>query len=207
MDEFYIKGSDEHYFGSFWEGERKALLEEFSSLITREEANELHVEDMFFKEQTDDNPRLNRSYNFFAIPYELDDDVAFNGRVLIESIIDLVNSHMKSDVYCASTDRDKCCVVRCRRLSEEIIWSISSGHLNTPFIVFDKQKDFFLLYDYDLPVQIVGYKDGVMDEVEVDAWKEFFVEEWPNVLKKYASYTALPSLMKEYYDFIDTPQQ
>jgi hypothetical protein len=205
MSEFYIKGSDELYFGPFWEGERRVLSEESATLMTREEANGLHVESMFIKELNDDKPNLKRSYNFFAIPYELDDDILFNGRRLIEVIIDLVNSQLKSEIYCASTDRDKCCVVKSRRFSERMIWSISSGHLNTPFIVFDKRKDFFLLFDYDLPVQLVGYKSGVLSEEDVGMWKEFFFREWPNVQKRYAKYSNLSSLMKKYYNFIAVP--
>lgn len=135
----------------------------------------------------------------------MDDDIQFNGRRLIEEIIGLVNSQLKPEIYCASTDRDKCCAVKLQKFSEKIIWSICSGHLNTPFIVFDKSKNFFLLYDYDLPVQLVGYKNGVLTEEDAVMWKEFFVREWPNVLKRYATYENLRSLMKKYYDFIAVP--
>lgn len=205
MSEFYIQGSDELYFGPFWEGERRVLSNELACMMTREEANELHLESMFSKEINDDKPYLKNNYNFFAVPYELDDDISFNDQKLIEAVVDLVNSQLESEIYYASTDRDKCCVVKSTKFSEKIIWSISSGHLNTPFIVFDKSKDFFLLYDYDLPVQLVGYKNGVLRDEDVSLWKDFFYREWPSVLKKYTSYCNLLPLMKKYYNFIDLP--
>ncbi len=206
IDTFYIEGSDEFYFGEFWEQNRIALQKQEAAMLSREDANQLKIGDLFRKSVGDDKPSLNRNYDYFAIPYELDDDVHFEEHRLIDRIINLINTHLHNMKFFASTDYDKCCVVRTAAFNEEILWAAASGHLNTPFVIFDEQKDFFVLLDYDLPIQIIGYQKGCLPLKEVEKWKSFFHKEWPKVLRKYKNYENLQSLVERYYSFIESPK-
>jgi hypothetical protein len=205
IDTFYIEGSDEFYFGEFWEQNRIALQKQEADMLSREEANQLKIGDLFRKSVGDEKPNLNRDYDYFAIPYELDDDVYFKERKLKDCIINLINTNLHNEKFFAATDDDKCCVVRTAIFNEEILWAAASGHLNTPFVIFDEKKDFFMLLDYDLPIQIIGYKKGYLPLKEVEQWKNFFHKEWPIVLRKYKNYQNLQSLVERYYSFIELP--
>lgn len=206
IDTFYIEGSDEFYFGDFWEQNRIALQKQEAAMLSREEANQLRIVDLFRKSVGDDKPNLNRDYDYFAIPYELDDDVYFKECKLIDCIINLINTNLHNEKFFASTDDDKCCVVRTAKFNEEILWAAASGHLNTPFVIYDEHKDLFMLLDYDLPIQIIGYKKGCLPLKEVEQWKNFFHKEWPIVLRKYKNYQNLQSLVERYYSFIELPK-
>lgn len=206
IDTFYIEGSDEFYCGEFWEQNKIALQKQEAVMLSRDDANQLKIGDLFRKSVGDDKPNLNRDYDYFAIPYELDDDVHFKERKLIDCITNLINTNLHNEKFFASTDDDKCCVVRTAIFDEEILWAAASGHLNTPFVIFDERKNFFMLLDYDLPIQIIGYEKGCLPLEEVEKWKDFFHKEWPMVLRKYKNYQNLPSLVKRYYSFIELPK-
>jgi len=201
LNSFYLDKSDEFYFGDFWKGERDALKSENAFLLPRDEANKLNIEEFFKKSSGDIKPRLNKEFDYFAIPYELDDEVMFEGSRLADSIVKLINENLGEEVYFASTDNDKCCVIKMNKFSEAIFWNAASGHLNTPFIVFDKSKLFFVLLDYDLPIQMVGFKKGLLSSDVIQKWKTFFQQEWSEVQQKYKSYTALSSIVTNYYQF------
>ncbi|MFA6902608.1 MAG: hypothetical protein WC236_05960 [Gallionellaceae bacterium] len=206
IDTFYIKGSDEFYFGEFWEENRIALQKQQAVLLATEEANQLKVGNLFRKSVGDSKPNLNRDYDYFAIPYELDDEVYFNECKLIDCIINLINENLHDEKFFASTDNDKCCVIRTAIFNKEILWAASSGHLNTPFVIFDEKYDCFVLLDYDLPIQIIGYKKGYLAFKEVAQWKNYFRKEWTAVLRKYKKYQNLQSLVDRYYSFIELPK-
>ncbi len=206
IDTFYIEGSDEFYFGEFWEPNRIALQKQQAAMLPREDANQLRIGDLLRKSVGDAKPDLNRDYDYFAIPYELDDDVHFHERKLTDRIIDLINANLPNEKFFASTDQNKCCVVRTAMFNEEMLWAAASGHLNTPFVIFDEKKDFFMLLDYDLPIQVIGYKEGCLPFKEVENWKNFLSQEWPTVLKKYKNYQNLQNLVERYYPFIELPK-
>lgn len=71
-----------------------------------------------------------------------------------EIIIGLISDNLKSNIYLASTDKDKCCFVECKEINEDILYNLYSNHINTPFVIFDKNKNFFhwliLIFRYRL---------------------------------------------------------
>lgn len=71
--------------------------------------------------------------------------------------------------------------------------------MNTPFLIFNQDADIFALIDYDLPLQIIGYKPHLKVEIEhYDVIQQGFND----VMQRYGSYTNMPNLFRTYYDFL-----
>jgi len=203
---FYEIGSDEYYLKSkFWIDERSLIKEEGGTLLSREEANQLKITSFFDKNDGDIKPKLNQNYELFALPYEVDDEFKIEGVKLEEFIISMINTYLPGTKYLASTDRDKCCVIKCQKFNSKIYWGIDVVHINTPFIIFDEKKQFFILLDYDLPIQVVGYKNSIVDKKLVDRLKKVFHNEWPNILNGYQDYINLIPFSKKYYSYLFYP--
>ncbi len=167
MDRFYDLNSDEHYSSSFWSGERSGLRKLNSRLITVAEANLLSVNSLISNSKADLKLSSDSDFYYLAIPYELDDKIYCGESLLYNEIVNLINKKLLGLKYLASTDRDKCCVVELNKFSLDIFWAIASGHLNTPFVIFNESKQCFFMLHYDLPIQIVGFKKVAFTESEV----------------------------------------
>lgn len=202
MSEFYQKGSDSLYFGSLWRRERNVLEEAAAELLTVAYANQLAVETLFSPHRSLAKPQLSDDYHYLAFPYELDDEIRIESHTLADEIVSLINRMLDSPKYLASTDPEKCCVVRLKDFSLDIFWAISSGHLNTPFVVFDEYKNFYIILDYDLPVQVVGYRAEALDQEFVRKWTIYFQHHWPVVEQKYRHYSGLKGIIDEQYSFV-----
>lgn len=201
MSNYYLlNDSHQYYFsGITWQKERNSLTKDNANLLTPSEANNLNIQQFFVKNDSDDKPHLNQNYRYFAFPYELDDEIfrdAYPGHFIANTL----NVYMKSrPIYLASTDNDKCCVVECLQLNDDLISILHSPHMNTPFLIFNQDADIFALIDYDLPLQIIGYKPHLKVEIEhYDVIQQGFND----VMQRYGSYTNMPNLFRTYYDFL-----
>lgn len=198
---FYLPNSDDYYLNSiFWKSEKNYLLSQHCKLLNTSQANNYDFDRFFIKNEADVKPRLSQEYNFFSLAYELDDEV--NNALLVDNIIiNLINDNLHNDVLLCSTDPDKCCVIQSHSVTKDIINTLVSPHLNTPFIIFNESSDFFVLIDFDLPLQIIGYKNEIIDKNNyVD--NKVGEDGWNNVFQRYASYTNIPNILKEYYSFL-----
>lgn len=201
---FYSENSDELYRSFIWEGERKALENNGAILLSVDQANRLDIDEFFSRSEGDIKPVLSRTFDYFALPYELDDQLlleARKGSSCIDAVVEIIGEYFR-EPYIASTDADSCCVVRAKSLNADVIWSLFSGHLNTPFIVFDETRLTLVLIDFDLPIQIIGYRGNSVARDKAPLWRKHFSETWPDVVKKYRHYENLPDIVRSYYDFI-----
>ena len=192
MNAFYDLGSDTRYLSECWAGERKHLANQSARLLAISEANQLGVGRYISRPAGSMKPLFSSEYQHFAFPYELDDEISLDGILLSTAIEGLINQRLPGRKYLASSDPDKCCVVEIQRFTLPLFWTIASGHLNTPFLVFSTEQDeaFFLL-DFDMPIQVVGFKPGTFSEEEVTRWRSYFREQWPVVARMYSHYTNL----------------
>lgn len=204
MSNYYLDESynDFYLYDSIWKYERERLASNNARLLDIKEANELNLQHFIYKNAEDDKPHLNQDYLFLTIPYELDDEIFsgnedLNASVLISNVF---NKYMNGKpLYLASTDHDLCCVVKAKYLNESIIFSLTSPHMNTPFLIFNEDAEIFALIDYDLPLQIIGYKPHLQVEIEhYDVIQQGFND----VMERYASYGNMPYLFRTYYDFL-----
>lgn len=202
VSEFYRKGSDSLYFGSPWGGERNVLEAVGAELLKVADANQLALETLLSPNRNFVKPQLSDDYHYLAFPYELDDEASIASRTLADEIISLINCMLGSPIYLASTDPEKCCVVRLKHFILDVFWAISSGHLNTPFAVFDEHKSFYMILDYDLPIQVVGYRPGMLKQEFVQKWTKYFQRHWPIVEQKYCHYPGLKGIVDEQYSFV-----
>lgn len=201
MSNYYlINNSNKYYFTcSSWQKERDWLVKDKARLLTLFEANQLHIQNFFIKNKNDVKPYLNRNYNYLTFPYELGDEI-FPDIYPGHFIANTLNSFMQGKpIYLASTDNDKCCVVECSKLNDDLINILHSPHMNTPFLIFTEKADIFALIDYDLPLQIIGYKPHL--KVEIPYYDEI-QQGFDTVLERYRSYTNMPNLFRTYYDFL-----
>lgn len=199
---YYLKNSDQEYFSEFWMQERKYLTEVGAKLLTVDEANNHPFNDLLNRGINDTKPYLNTDYNYFCIPYELDEEIEGESSLLAEKVIsDLINENLLGKFYIASTDAELGCFGECNYIDEKIIWNFSSPHLNTPFLIFDDNKEFFALIDYDLPLQIIGYRKNIIDN-------NHYIENrvgqsgWNNIFDRYDHYNKLSYIFKNYYEFL-----
>lgn len=194
---FYLPDSDKNYLSELWHSGRQHLQDKSTTLLSLDKANRLNLQQFFTKDRQDIKPRLNPSYNYFAIPYELD-DMVYQDLDALTIICDVLNPLMVGEpIVIASTDSDKCCVVKCDDLNEDSIYSVYN--LNTPFIICSSQVSVFALIDFDLPLQIIGYAQGVVLNIKNEA---LIQQGFDTVFKRYASYTNMRNLLKTYYDFL-----
>lgn len=195
---YYAYGSDEYYLESnYWAKEREFFLKNQCILMNVNEANRFDLS-IFFKKNNDDvKPLLNQDFTYFIIPYELD-DIVDNDSTAYDIIIQLVSNNIKDSIYIASTDNDKCCFIKCENITEDILYNLYSNHLNTPFIIFGEDRNFFSLIDFDLPIQIVGYKNFILDS------NNFIINKigqvgWLDLFERYNHYTNLRYIFERYY--------
>lgn len=73
--------------------------------------------------------------------------------------------------------------------------------MNTPFVIFDSKKEVFALIDYDLPLQIIGYKNNILDSENYIENKVGY-DGWSTVFNRYAHYTNMPYILDNYYKFL-----
>lgn len=208
---YYVEGcSKQHYktsdcyyrFDSTWQMERNLLAKNHAHLLNILEANQLNIQNFFIKNEFDDKPHLNRDYHYLTFPYELDDEILPENNEVTATVLisKTLNSFIQGQyIYIASTDSDKCCVIECYQLNDEIIHIPTTPHMNTPFLIFTEKADIFALIDYDLPLQIIGYKPHL--KVEIPYYDEI-QQGFDTVLERYRSYTNMPNLFRTYYDFL-----
>lgn len=203
---FYLKNSDQEYFSKFWTEERKYLAKFGCRLLTVEEANTHLFDDLVIKGckgivgSEAIKPRLSKDYNYLCIPYELGEKM--ERELKPETIISqLINDNLNEPIFIASTDANFGCFAKCSYINEDIIWSFFSSHLNTPFIIFDSKKEVFALIDYDLPLQIIGYKNNILDS-ENHIKNKVGYDGWSTVFNRYAHYPNMPHIFEEYYRFL-----
>ncbi len=199
---FYLPNSDKDYLISdYWEEERKFLSLDNSRLLNREEANRYNLSTFFTKEMNDEKPKLNTIYKYYCIPYELDDVITEKLKAS-NVILELLNDNLNHEIFLASTDNDKCCFVSCGdTFTENIMFTPCRTHTNTPFIVFDVYSRCFALIDYDLPLQIIGFRDVLIDSNSY-LTNCYISEGWYTVFQRYSSYSNMPNLFKRYYYFL-----
>lgn len=203
---FYLKGSDQEYFSKFWMQERAYLSKVDAKLLPVNEANLHSFGDLITKGCTgvigNDaiKPRLVESYQYFCIPYELGEKI--ERELVPETIISqFINDNLDDSIFIASTDASFGCFSKCCYINEEIIWNFASSHLNTPFLIFDDKKEVFALIDYDLPLQIIGYKNNILDSGNyID--DGILQTGWNTVFDRYSNYMNMPHIFREYYKFL-----
>lgn len=204
MNYYLDNGSNEDYFeGGYNIMFRHYLEQTDAKLLAIAKANQLNIQHFIYKNIEDVKPYLNQNYLFLTFPYELDDKIFpenadLNADILIANTL---NPFMKGKpIYLASTDNDKCCVLECNELTDIIIWvPNASNHINTPFLIFNEDAEIFALIDYDLPLQIIGYKPHLNVEIEhYDRIQQGFND----VMERYSHYVNMPYLFRTYYDFL-----
>lgn len=200
---FYLKNSDQEYFSKFWTQERKYLGKFGCRLLTVDEANTHSFDDLVIKGckgivgSDAIKPKLSKDYDYLCIPYELGEKM--ERELDPETIISqLINDNLDDPIFIASTDANFGCFGKCSYINEDIIWSFFSSHLNTPFIIFDSKKEVFALIDYDLPLQIIGYKKNIIDS------RNYIKDEigqigWSTVFDRYSNYINMPHIFHKYY--------
>ncbi|MFW2176278.1 MULTISPECIES: hypothetical protein [unclassified Moraxella] len=152
----------------------------------------------FSKNEGDCKPHLNKNYHYLTMPYELG-DIIFDEITPTEVLVEVLNKYIQGDKILASTDNDKCCVVRCEKLTTNVIDCFYNPHMNTPFLIFSQDEPVFALIDFDLPLQIIGFAKDLT--VEIDNY-ELIKQGFESVFKRYAGYTNMGNLFKEYYAFL-----
>lgn len=206
MSNFYLNnGSNETYQQkSFFEDIRDIITKYDSKLLTLEQANQLNLQQFFVKNDGDISPHLNPNYHYLTIPYELSENLFsenldFDACALLTK--ELNRLLINRPIYVASTDNDLCFMIECTYLTTQLIYySHCHGyHINTPFLIFNEDAEIFALIDYDLPLQIIGYKPHLNVEIEhYDVIQQGFND----VMERYASYGNMPYLFRTYYDFL-----
>ena len=198
---FYDRDSDLYYIQSdYWAEERRLLLSNGCELLDRKEANKFNLNHFFYKKNNDIKPNLSLDFRYFALPYELDDELS-KGLTVDEVLLEIISENMEGYIYLASTDKDKCCFIKCTEINEDIIYNLYHTHINTPFIIFSQNPDFFILIDFDLPLQVIGYRNNIISKkgrIESNIGQDG----WNTVITRYNNYKNLPSLFKKYYYFL-----
>ena len=198
---FYELGSDKYYLESdYWATDRKMITNEDCELLNVTNANQFNLEHYFVKGDKDVKPTLNQDFNYFTLPYELGDDLD-NGLEAGDICMKIIEENLEGNIFVASTDRDKCCFIKCPTVNEDVIYHLGQIHINTPFIIFDNTQNFFLLIDFDLPLQIVGYKRDIVDSHNY-VRDNIGAEGWQTIFERYGSYVSMPMFFKEYYYFL-----
>ena len=198
---YYKPNSDIYYLKSdYWTEERDFLLSHNCRLLNINQANNFPLENFFRKNDNDIKPVLNLEFQYFILPYELDDEI-IDGITADEIIISLISENLQHNIYLASTDSDKCCFIECKKLNEDILYNLYSTHINTPFIVFGEDTNFFALVDFDLPIQVIAYKKNIIDNDNFITNK-IGQTGWNNLYERYSSYVNLPNIFDKYYQFL-----
>lgn len=176
------------------------IANEGCDLLNVIQANQFNLEHYFVKGDNDVKPKLNQDFDYFILPYELGDDLD-NGLEAGDICMKIIEENLKGDIFIASTDSDKCCFIKCPTINEDVIYHLGQIHINTPFIIFDNTQNFFLLVDYDLPLQIIGYKYNIVDNHNY-VRDNIGAEGWQTIFERYGSYVNMPMFFKQYYYFL-----
>lgn len=201
MMKFYKPDSDKYYLESdYWATDREMIANEGCDLLNVIQANQFNLEHYFVKGDNDVKPKLNQDFDYFILPYELGDDLD-NGLEAGDICMKIIEENLKGDIFIASTDSDKCCFIKCPTINEGVIYHLGQIHINTPFIIFDNTQNFFLLVDYDLPLQIIGYKYNIVDNHNY-VRDNIGAEGWQTIFERYGSYVNMPMFFKQYYYFL-----
>ncbi|ATR79854.1 hypothetical protein [Moraxella osloensis] len=195
---YYKPNSDIYYLESdYWTEERDFLLSHQCRLLNVNEANMFNLGNFFQKNDDDIKPILNSDFHYFMIPYELDDEI-IDDLSASEIILSLISENLHNKIYLASTDSDKCCFIECNNLDEDILYNLYNTHINTPFIVFDEDANFFALIDFDLPIQIIAFKKNIIDSYNFIS-NNIGQKGWDDLYQRYSSYINLQPIFNKYY--------
>lgn len=147
---------------------------------------------------------LSGAYDFFALPYELDDFLTYDGcEVECSSVVvGLCNEYLGKEKYVASSDQEKCCVAKVDEFDDSVLWCFSAGHLNTPFLVFDDSGLFFALVDYDFPLQVFGFKEEWEGGKEFGVCRDWAKSEWEIVKDRFSADDVTANILSNEYRFI-----
>ena len=201
MMKFYKPDSDKYYLESdYWATDRELIANEGCDLLNVIQANQFNLENYFVKGDNDVKPKHNQDFDYFILPYELGDDLD-NGLEAGDICMKIIEENLKGDIFIASTDSDKCCFIKCPTINEDVIYHLGQIHINTPFIIFDNTQNFFLLVDYDLPLQIIGYKYNIVDNHNY-VRDNIGAEGWQTIFERYGSYLNMTMFFKQYYFFL-----
>jgi hypothetical protein len=202
MGDFYYPRSDRAYFGKWWQRERVALERLNVTLLPVAEANRLGMQELVSSSAAELKPFLSPEYSYLAFPFELDDDIEYEGSFLFHEMERIINLKISGIKHLASSDRDKCCVAKFETFALEILFTLAAGHLNTPFVLLDETKDVFFLLDLDFPIQIVGYRNGAFSDTEVTQWNGYLKSSWTVMRNTYIHYKNLIPIADKYYPFL-----
>ncbi len=163
------------------------------------QANGCGIEHILSWRDGDDKPRLIKDCHYKALPFEPDD---FFGEStdIYKVLADLARANLIGDIYIALINPRECCVVKAQHISVDILYLLYSGHLNTPFLIFDNRRQFFILMDFDLPLQVIGYTNDFMNAgYDIES---IINQGWQTVWQRYSNYINMLSIFAEYYHFI-----
>ncbi|MBE0442958.1 hypothetical protein EI164_12985 [Psychrobacter sp. FME13] len=203
---FYSENSDEWYFSDNWRKERHELNQVDVTLLTVDKANTHPISELVIKGCSNNyntesmKPRIIEDYHYYCIPYELGEEIQ-DGLEPETIISKLINDNLRNPFFIASTNPKLCCFGECSYINDDVIWGFSSQHIDVPFLIFDDKKEIFALIDYDLPLQIIGYKKNIIDNNDYIKNKVGQTG-WNNIFNKYSRYSNMPYIFKEYYKFL-----
>ena len=93
-NQFYIVGSDEFYEAqSPLDDQAVKLIDMGSPILSLDAANKIEFKNVFHFIGEEEKPCLDEEYFTFAIPYELDDDILYEGKLLSDAIFELINNN------------------------------------------------------------------------------------------------------------------
>lgn len=120
------------------------------------------------------------SYEHVPIPFHIDvhDEQQFGNRTIAKIVEDHVNSKFDETKYLFSGDPRNCLALRFEKFSYEILYLVSRGHLNNPFVLFDSRFDKCFLIHFDLCVTVFSRKNidkkHWLGGIEDRAWISYF---------------------------------
>ena len=199
---FFHAGSLTDYATSqFWQETRENLARLGAKLLTVEEANGIFFQrffDSLCTGQSTDWPMYDclpeSDYIHIPIPYELDEhDERKIGGEFVENLIEThVKEHFSKQKYLFSGDQRECLALQFDSFSYDILHEIFSGHMTTPFVLFDENLDQCVLFHFDLCITVYSRTHkmknlkfgGKPDSFWIDFFNENFVRGIPREIQK-----------------------
>ena len=195
MKDYYNEGSELFYFSEGWRYDRAILEMQGACLLDLEEANAVGVQDLIHGINQHQKAIINSIYKVMILPYELDDEMPGYGMEGVDFISKIIEDSLDKDIYIASTNPSMGCVAKSSTVNPDVIYGVSPWHLNTPFVIFDKHKNFAVIVDFDFPIQLILVKD----EARFD--KEFFIKEREELFVKKSDDKIFNMLFEDSYRF------
>ena len=195
MKDYYNEGSDVSYSDEYYYYEKLLLAMHGAHLLDLEKANSIGVQDLIHGINQHQKAVINSVYKVMILPYELDDEMPGYGMEGVEFISKVIEDNLEKDIYLASTNPDMGCVAKSSSVNSQIIYGVSTGHINTPFVIFDKHKEFAVIVDFDFPIQLILVKN----EARFD--KEFFIKEREELFVKKSDDKIFNMLFEDSYRF------